>query len=82
MTQLTEHIHEVVEACMPHLAGHASEIQGGALAELLAIHLTGCVTPSKEGTAQLREALLAAHIEAVRSFIPVIEEMSSGGVRH
>lgn len=50
----------------PLLAGHPPEVQGCALADLLSIWLAG-------HPPQAREALLAAHVRAVRALVPVSE---------
>jgi hypothetical protein len=56
----------------PLLAGHSPEVQGAALADLLALFLAGYQGP---GAAEVREELLALHVETVRGLIPANEAM-------
>lgn len=52
----------IVEAIRPMLAGHPPEVQGAALADLLAIFIAG-------HHPALREEILAMHIDTVRALI-------------
>lgn len=62
----------LVLAIGPMLAGRPSTTQGAVLADLLAIWLAGHVAVGDpEATAELREAMLAAHMKAVRLLIPI-----------
>lgn len=66
----------VVERIRPLLAGHQPEVQGAALADLLATWLAGHVVPSdREATEALRERLLAPLLDTVRALVPVNEAM-------
>lgn len=61
-----------IEKIRPLLAGKPAEVQGAALADLLAMWLAGHIMPDDpEGTRELRETILAGHIDAVRELIPV-----------
>lgn len=61
-------VERIVEQCRHELAGHPPEIQGAALADLLAIWLAGHPPP-------MREELLRVHIDMMCQLIPVNEEM-------
>lgn len=62
----------LVERIKPILAGQPPEVQGAALADLLAIWLAGHVYENLPGaTDAMREALLLAHIEQVRALVPI-----------
>ena len=58
----------------PLLAGYPAMVQGGALADLLAIWLAGHWCEGEAERHDLREELLAMHIEKVRELIPVNDE--------
>lgn len=58
---------ELVARIRPLLAGRPPPVQGAVLAELLSIWLAG------HHPAQIREPLLQAHLQTVRSLIPVNE---------
>jgi hypothetical protein len=58
------------ERISPLLAGHAPEVQGAVLAELLALFLAG-----HQGPAELREEILRMHLDCVRALIPVFDQM-------
>lgn len=65
----------VAEIC-PVMAAHPPEVQGYALADLLAIWLAGHIVPDNPGaTAKLRGELMRMHIGMVRTLIPVNEGM-------
>lgn len=70
--QLTRLAIQIAQQMHPLLAGYPPEVQGAALADLLATWLAGHQGPDAE---QLREELLAQHIEAVRQLVPVNEKM-------
>jgi hypothetical protein len=56
----------------PLLAGHAPEVQGAALADLLAIWLAGHhVAGDEYATRSLRAELLAMHCAAVRTLTAI-----------
>jgi hypothetical protein len=61
------------------LARHPPGVQGGALADLLSLWLAGHRVPGDSvATVALRDALLEAHIEAVRQLIaPSEREIAS-----
>ena len=56
----------IVAGIKPLLAGHHPAIQGGALAELLALWLAGHHPDT-------RDDLLGLHIDAVRELVPFAE---------
>jgi hypothetical protein len=65
----------LAEQIKPLLAGHRPDIQGAALAELLAIWLAGHrVLNDPAEQARLREELLATHIAAVRELVDVADQ--------
>jgi hypothetical protein len=54
------------------LAGKPSQVQGAALADLLATWLAGhIVKDDKRETDRMRERLLKMHVKTVRQLIPV-----------
>jgi hypothetical protein len=61
----------LVERIRPILAGHSPEIQGGALADCLAIWLAGHVAADKDATDVLRNQILFQHVAAVQQLIPI-----------
>ena len=61
----------LVEAVRPLFAGKPAQVQGAALADLLAIWLAGHVTPDPETTRQVQEEVLEMHLRAVRQLIPI-----------
>jgi hypothetical protein len=65
----------------PLLSGHPPQVQGAALANLMATWLAGHYADSDGETDQLRETLLAEHIEAVRRMIPVEAAAIHGATR-
>jgi hypothetical protein len=71
----TEDATALIERISPLLAGHASYVQGLALADLLAIWLAGHVEQDADdkvrqaATQRLRELLLRLHIDTVRELI-------------
>jgi hypothetical protein len=73
MTNASEQADEAIELARVIsllLAGRAQDVQGAALADLLAMWLAGHVIrgdPKK--TAGLREVMLQAHLKAVRALI-------------
>jgi len=62
----------IVNAISPLLRGFPPEIQGAVLADLVSMWLAGHMGP---GAPELREELLAGHIELVRELIPVNEKI-------
>lgn len=65
----------LAESIKPMLAGHGVEDQGAALMQLLALFIAG-------HPAQMREAVLAMHLNAVRGMIPVVERELFGPAGH
>ena len=62
----------LVHAIEPLLAGRASEVQGAALADLLAMWLAGHVLRGDpKATEAYRETVLELHLAAVRLLIPL-----------
>ena len=71
-----EQIQHMVEAIKPMLAGHPPDVQGAALADLLAIWLAGhYVEDDKDATRKLRAELLAKHCVVVRELVTVNAKM-------
>ena len=67
-------VEALVRAAMPLFAGKPEQVQSAALADLLAMWLAGHLDrddPEGEKTARIREALLEAHLVAVRALIPI-----------
>jgi hypothetical protein len=55
-----------------HLAGHRPELQGAALADLLATWLAGHhIEGDARATNRLRTTILTLHMEAVRGMVPI-----------
>jgi len=64
----------LVAAVRPLFKGKSAQVQGAALADLLAMWLAGHVDgddPEGATTEQLREAVLELHLAAVRGLIPI-----------
>jgi hypothetical protein len=70
-----EAIDAIVRKIIPLLAGQHPTVQGGVLADLMAIYLAG---HQGEGAEALREELLALHVATVRQLIPVNEALMRG----
>jgi len=66
MTANPEHVDALVDEIKPILAGHAPNLVGAVLADLLAIFMAG-LHPA------LREEILEMHIKSVRGLIPINE---------
>lgn len=65
---------KILDACSQALAGHSSELQGAALADLLSMWLAGHrVWNDPKATFKLREELLNLHIKAVVQLLPANE---------
>jgi hypothetical protein len=65
-------VFRLVERIRPLLAGNSPDVQGAALAELLAIWLAGHWIPlSSTDTNELRESLLVTHLCLVRNLMSV-----------
>lgn len=58
----------------PILAGHPPEVQGAALADLLATWIAGHSAPTPEDTAKLRDALIRFHMKAVRALADIADK--------
>jgi hypothetical protein len=68
-------VYELSRMLARHLTGRSVEVQGAALADLLAIWLAGHVnSDDPDHSDDIREALLEAHIKAVRALIPIAYE--------
>ena len=65
-------VDDLVQAIGALLYGKTPEVQGAALADLLAIYLVGYRVP------ELRDEVFQMHIEAVRELIPVNEKLLMG----
>jgi hypothetical protein len=71
-------VEALVRKIMPLLKGKSPEVQGAALADLLAMWLAGHLDrddPEGEKTRLIREATLELHLMAVRALIPINYEM-------
>ena len=63
---------ELVQQISPLLVGKSANVQGAALADLLAIWLAGhVIRGDPKMTKKMREMMLKAHIVAVRGLIPL-----------
>lgn len=63
-------IQALVDKWKPLLAGQPSQIQGAALADMLAIWVTGHrILENNAATRKLWDELLEAHLDQVRKFI-------------
>jgi hypothetical protein len=72
MNAPTVRIEALVEQIKPSLAGVPPEIQGAALADLLATWLAAHhVAGDEDATRTMRAELLAMHCGAVRELVPV-----------
>lgn len=72
MSEETSRIIAIAKRIKPLLAGEPAEVQGAALADLLAIWLAGHqVEGNAEATRTLRAELLAHHCSIVRQLVPV-----------
>jgi hypothetical protein len=63
----------LVEAIRPILADKPPQIQGAVLADLLSMWLAGHGPGGGDAAAQMRELLLAEHVELVRKLVPLNE---------
>jgi hypothetical protein len=73
-TTEAEEVEAVVEAVRPLFAGKRPEIQGAALADLLAMWLAGHVDrddPEGKNSALIQEELIEIHLAMVRQLIPI-----------
>ncbi len=72
-------VEPLVEAIRPLLAGRPAEVQGAALADLLALLLAGhIVYGNRAETRALRKRLLAFHMAEVRRLLPVNAKLIHG----
>jgi hypothetical protein len=68
----TKDVEALLLAVTPLFAGKSPQVQGRALADLLALWLAGhVVRGDPEGTKYVREALLDAHLEKVWRLVPI-----------
>ncbi len=73
----------LAEEIRPLLAGQGPDVQGAALVDLVSLHLVSHFVPGDPiATRQIREDLLAAHVEAVRKLIPVNARIVGAEVSH
>ena len=67
-----KNVDHLIELLKPRLAGHPPELQGAALADLLATWLAGhVIAGDRDTTLHLRAELLANHIAAVTALVPI-----------
>ena len=69
-----EAVENLVKAIVPLLRGKSVQVQGAALADLLAIWLAGHVDhddPEGQNSDRVREEMLELHLKAVRALIPI-----------
>jgi hypothetical protein len=72
MSDEADQVHDLVEAVSPFFVGKPTQVQGAALADLLAIWLAGHVNPDDPSkSARIREEMLELHLKAVRALIPI-----------
>jgi hypothetical protein len=64
-------VEALVAAVSPLFVGKPAEVQGAALADLLALWLAGHVTPDPKTTRQVQEEVLEMHMTTVRLLIPI-----------
>ena len=65
---------KLAKRCYPIFAGQEAEIQGAALADLVARHLAGHVAiGDEEATEAMRAFLLEAFIIAVKQLVPIVD---------
>jgi hypothetical protein len=72
--QDAKEVEALVAAVRPLFAGKSPQVQGAALADLLAMWLAGHVDrddPAGKNSALIREQMLEAHLIAVRALVPV-----------
>lgn len=67
-------VEALVDSLAALLAGRSAQIQGAALADLLATFLAGHIVPGDAAaTDAVRERILAVHVDVVRKLVPVNE---------
>ena len=72
MAHEAKQVYELSNTLAKHLIGRSVEVQGAALADLLAIWLAGHVNiDDPDHSDDIREAMLEIHIKAVRELIPI-----------
>jgi hypothetical protein len=65
----------LAKQCYPIFAGQPAMVQGAALAELVARHLSGhVILGNAEKTKALRAGLLEAFVKTVNDLVPIIDE--------
>jgi hypothetical protein len=70
--QDAKEVFELVAAIRPLLRGKSAQVQGAALADLLAMWLAGHVIQGDpEETKRMRETMLELHLVAVRALIDI-----------
>jgi hypothetical protein len=66
----------LVDATRPLFAGNDPDVQGAALADLVAIWIAGHIVPDDpQATEAMRGKFLELHVETVRRLIPVNERL-------
>ena len=70
-----EEVKQLVESIRPRLAGRAAHVQGAVLADLLSLWLAGHAP-------QLRDSVLAMHVEVVRALMLANERELFGANGH
>ena len=73
---------KLFDAVKPLLAGKDAQVQGAALADLIAIWLAGHASEGPEATRAVREELLALHILTVRQLIYINSSAMGTVVTH
>jgi len=63
---------DLVRDCSRHFAGKPSDVQGAALADLLALWLAGhVIVGNPRATERLRKEVLAMHLKTVWNLVPI-----------
>jgi hypothetical protein len=66
----------LAKRCYPLFAGQGPDVQGAALAELVALHIACHVVQGDEvQTAQMREVMLELFVGTVKKLVPVLEAL-------
>jgi hypothetical protein len=72
MSDEADQVHDLVEAVSPFFVGKPAQVQGAALADLLAMWLAGHVDrDDPRNNQRAREKMLELHLRAVRALIPI-----------
>jgi hypothetical protein len=65
----------LVRTLRPKFIGQPKEIQGAALADLVATWLAGYVRSDPKATESYRKDILALHVETVRRLVPTYDAL-------